>query len=291
MNRLDLEDLTSWSNWEHDKRMPRLYADLASCGLTQNQSRIYLCLLLTGPAPARSISRALGLHRVDVYRRLHELEELGLLETYVDSPKKYIALNPTEAASVLVRRHEEKLAKLRQRSHDVFKRLAAIQNSLSQRSQSLPGQFHDSTYRFVVGRKRYYDEVKDLVRNAKREVLRISSAGGLIRTFLSGLQNDYAIAKSRGVEIMMISEIDDRNRNYARKLSHIVKLRRLDNLRLRFTVIDRSISIISARFDVDADTLESPQDRYIILDNAELSEALYQVFEHMWAASKPIPRR
>lgn len=271
--------------------MPELAGEVASCGLTLNQARIYLYLLFTGPKPATSISKSLGLHRVDVYRRLHELQDSGLLETSMDSPKKNMVLSPDKAAATLIRRQEEKLAKLKQRSHEVFGKLASVRESLSTGFKLPAEYFREGSYRLVVGRKRYYDVAKELARNSRTEILRVSSPGGLSRTFLSGLDREYAKAKSRGVTIRIISAANSENRQYALRLSRIARVKYMETIHLRFTIIDRSVCVVNGRFEDTAGYLESPKDQAVVFENPALSDAFHFLFEDMWKSAKSTPLR
>ncbi|MDG6957913.1 MAG: hypothetical protein JRN55_04020, partial [Nitrososphaerota archaeon] len=90
--------------------MDGLAAGLLSCGLTLNQARVYVYLVLKGASPVIAISRDLGLHRVEVYRKLKDLDGAGLLETYLDDPKRYAAVEPSVASTLLLRRQEERLS-------------------------------------------------------------------------------------------------------------------------------------------------------------------------------------
>ena len=246
-----------------------------------------MCLLLRGPSPVREVARELGLHRVEVYRKLRDLDEAGLLETYLETPKKYAAVEPSAASSLLMRRQQERLSAFGAELEGAFSRLERAKSAAEpgRRPQARgPG---DGTYRFVRGRRRYYQEMAALARRADSEILRIVSPGGVARTVLAGLDREYGAAKSRGVSVRVICEVDPKNRSYARRLAKAVQLKHLSGARLRFTIVDRSVTILGAKFDETSQSLDSAEDSYIVFDDPGFSEAFRMFFERLWEEAKP----
>ncbi len=266
--------------------MDGLAAGLLSCGLTLNQARVYVYLVLKGASPVIAISRDLGLHRVEVYRKLKDLDGAGLLETYLDDPKRYAAVEPSVASTLLLRRQEERLSVFGEQLRAVISRLDSARTALGPRREGARGP-GEGSYRFVRGRRRYYNEMASLARGARTEILRIVSPGGVARTVIAGLDREYREARGRGVSARMICEVNPKNRSYAKRLSKAVQLKHLSGVRLRFTIVDRSVTILGAKFDETSQSLDSPVDSYIVFDDPGLSEAFRMFFEYLWDEAKP----
>ena len=262
-------------------------SDLSRFGLTLNQARIYLFLLGKSSIRASQISKELGLHRVEVYRKLTELMDLGLVDVRIDSPKRYEAIAPDAAIGALLAIEESRMHSLQKFGKELLQSLRTLE--LARRSVQTNSDspvYSDSLYKLVTGRERYYHEISKLVRNAKFEVLRILSAGGLIRTFLpEGLYKEYVRAGARGVSMKMITEINSKNRTYAEKLSKVLELRLMENVHLRFTVIDRYHTILSARFDESEMSMKSASDNYLLVSDPKFAEIARFFFEHLWTAA------
>ncbi|MDG6917480.1 MAG: hypothetical protein JRM85_07820 [Nitrososphaerota archaeon] len=267
-----------------------LAAGLVTCGLTLNQAKVYVYLLLRGPSTVHAISRDLGVHRVEVYRKVRDLDGLGLIETYLEDPKRYAAVEPSVASSVLLRRQEERLSAFESDLKEAFSKLESARRALGPQLERQRGP-GEGSYRFVRGRRRYYKEMAALARGAKTEILRIVSPGGVARTVIAGLDREYEEARRRGVETRMICEVDRRNRAYAKRLSKVVQLKHLSGVRLRFTVVDRSVTMLGAKFDETSQSLDSAVDSYIVFDDPGLSEAFRMFFEHLWADAESVSRK
>jgi sugar-specific transcriptional regulator TrmB len=269
-----------------DEQFLSASSELAAYGLRMNQARIYLFLLVEGASPARTVSTQLKLHRVDAYRNLRELVEMGLLVMHLKNPRTYAAVDQRSAIAALVKRREESLFALRRHSKDVIARIDALHGSL--RTTSLPATSPAPVYKLIVGTSRYYSEMKGAILGARQEVLKIISAGGVTRAFYNGLAHEYANAKSRGVPIRMIAEVNPANLKYAKRLNKIVTLRHMRDVHLRFTVVDRSVSFLSAS-PAEA-SVESTIDTYLMLEDPRLAEALHSFFEPIWKVAKPLGR-
>jgi sugar-specific transcriptional regulator TrmB len=289
LNQSNVQGGLAFEGRTNNTALDRLALELQSCGLTLNEARVYLYLLANGAASVRAISKDTGLHRVEVYRKLHDLAEDGLIETQLDRPKRYSAVDPKAALSTLLRKQEMELASFKLRSRKMLGRLEKFARGNDARPQrGEPGV----TYRLVRGRRKYYDEITHLAARAQNEILRILSPGGVIRTMLAGTLEEYKRAKARGVSMRMICEINPENRAYAQRLAGVVQLRHLQGVRLRFTIIDRSVTVIGARFDETSMSLDSTEDRYVVFEDPGFSEAFRAFFEYLWAQSKPVsPQR
>lgn len=261
----------------------KLITDLTSYGLTANQAKLYLYLLGNNPAQAKDISRALNVHRVDIYRRLHELEDFGIIEVYLDSPKKFAALDPNTTMTSLIRKAQSRVSILEHSRVELQRKLEMFaKSSRIQRSDPNQMPYSDSYYKFVKGTQQYFTEIAKLIQNAKQEILKISSANGLRRAMIMGLHKHYMRARERGVKIRLISEIKPDNIRYAKKFATLVELRHVNDVHFRFTIADRSVVLLSAKYDDRVISPVSGPDSYFLFNDPAFASASCFLFEHLW---------
>jgi len=80
---------------------------LIDCGLTKNESRVYLSLLRLGSATAVEITKLSKVHRVNVYDALERLLGKGLISTVIQANKRiYEAANPSQLGKILEEKEE-----------------------------------------------------------------------------------------------------------------------------------------------------------------------------------------
>jgi sugar-specific transcriptional regulator TrmB len=275
----------------YDEQFSKLFLHLTSIGLTTNQAKIYIYLLGAPMSPVRIISKALDLHRVDVYRRLQELQDFGMIEVHFKIPRTYSAIAPKSALATFLSMQEEKINKMKLESNHLINELDEYSRNFCKDRSIESTLLYDEYCSLVVGRRHYYDEIKSLIRNAKSEVLRIVSPAGVIRTFTSGVFDEYMKAKERGVSLRMISQVNSKNRAYVKRLSKAIDVRHMEDIHLRFLVADRLVSVISARFDEGSFSVDSIKDSYLVLKDSKISECFCFFFEHLWNSAKDLGPR
>ena len=266
---------------------------LTDCGIGFNQARIYLALLSASPSSVNSISRFLGIHRVDVYRKIRELETIGLVELHLGFPRTYSAVNPRNALSILVGMQEERVGVVKRQTTELLTALQSIKlPSFDFIGANVGIKNVDSAYRLGIGHEAYISELNRLIGSSRREVLRIVSARALMRARWLPFSKEYASAKARGVHIRIISQIDAENIRDAHKLFRYAELRQIDDsssIRLRLTVVDRAVSIMSAGFEDRIRTLDPKRNAFLVLDNAAFAEGFARFFESLWRVSQRPP--
>jgi sugar-specific transcriptional regulator TrmB len=89
---------------------------LVKLGLSQNQAKIYLTLLLLGKANAKQIWKSSGVSREEVYRKLGELEKIGFVETILTKPTRYTSLSIKKVIDILLHKKAEEISNLQNES-------------------------------------------------------------------------------------------------------------------------------------------------------------------------------
>lgn len=259
--------------------------ELRNYGISEGQAELYIYLLGKEPTNVRTILNELSLHRVDIYRKLRELEGLGLVQVHLGSPMTFSAVSPALALDGLIQRLGSQVMKLKQSARGLERRLIeytqAHNFSASQPSSNTSDR---QMYRLVVGRESYYNEMHSAFRNARVEILRIISGSSFKRSFILGFSEDYLKAKLQGVKIRIISEINSASFSEAKKLSKLAEIRHVDNINLRFSIIDRQRTIFGRLADND-EKARTDADSCLISDDTKFAEASRFFFEHLWNES------
>ncbi|MHA1593706.1 MAG: TrmB family transcriptional regulator [Candidatus Baldrarchaeia archaeon] len=96
--------------------LTKLQEALESLGLTQNEAKVLLTLLIAGkPLNASEISRRSGVPRPNVYETLNKLVSRGfVIKEASGRGSKYLALPISEIFETLEREHEEAIRKVRE---------------------------------------------------------------------------------------------------------------------------------------------------------------------------------
>ena len=156
----------------------------------------------------------------------------------------------------------------------IFKAYPFDQNSIAEEGFSL-----------IVGADNVVFRARQMIADAKHEYAAIMSKYALKRAREDGLTRVLASARKRGLQIRIISEIDESNSATADSLSKYVELRRSNGLLFYLDIFDRKEMLFGpAITDADlSDTMRRDTDLWT--NNPRFVGGMYALFEHLWDAS------
>ena len=76
--------------------------DLNDLGLSRESAKVYVALLRTGRSPANALAKVAGIHRVDTYKKLNELTQLGFSKLILGRPTLYEPIDPRTVLESLI---------------------------------------------------------------------------------------------------------------------------------------------------------------------------------------------
>ena len=112
---------------------------LMQLGLTRNQARAYLMLLLAGQATAREVSELSKIARPDIYRVMPTLVEKGLIEriiTNAGTPAKFQAIPVEDALPTMLKQRSTQQNLLAKKTEQFLRDFRDIQPSSQESTES-----------------------------------------------------------------------------------------------------------------------------------------------------------
>ncbi len=94
---------------------------LVRCGLTKNETKVYLALLKLGSATAVEITKQSKVHRVNVYDALERLMQKGLIATITQAKKRIYEVGSPDHLNQLLNEKQEALNKIMPSLKEEFK--------------------------------------------------------------------------------------------------------------------------------------------------------------------------
>ncbi len=256
---------------------------LGNLGLTGLQAKIYCSLLEAGRDTASNLACLLAINRVDTYRVLRTLHDMGLVEVSVARPTIYIAIPPKEAINVLVARAENRVRDMKSIIPDVLPWLASLQSAGNAKEIINANQG-----RFVMKTgKQIYHAYSSMINSAQTSILKVWSQGGLKFYYLHDFFESFEHAKDRGVKIQGIVEVSTDRLFQISELSKTSRLRQQRNLgnASRYMIIDESEILINITNpnDQNDELLDA-----IWTDNEALVKGFVIDFNRLWNAARPL---
>jgi sugar-specific transcriptional regulator TrmB len=92
-------------------------------GLTSVQARVYIALVQSGISTIKTISKASGVARQDIYRIMSVLQKLDIVEKIIAAPTMFKAIPAKDALSILVERKIKETSELQAKTKELLKKL------------------------------------------------------------------------------------------------------------------------------------------------------------------------
>lgn len=246
---------------------------LNELSLTPTQLQVYVYLLKNGPKPIIDISSELKKDRGVIYKHLESLMRTGLVEREM-SKNVYIA-RPIEDLKKLLSEVAEDNYKKKKQEIDIL--IESISREIFNKQIDMPPE-----YRLIYGRKKLYNELKNLFNQTYYEYRLIMSGNGLLRSIRHGLLDSYLEMAKRGIKIMIISEITENNLKEAQYLYEFIPFKHRVGLQIRLNIFDNDKILLGAIQHDDDMSLDRSDDSYILIKDKKLAKGFIVLFDNLW---------
>lgn len=268
--------VTIVTHMEADDEIERVLADF---GLTPTEAIVYISTVMLGGGTAKQISVSAGKERAQTHHALSKLQQLGIVESTLESPTKFRPIQIKEAVDHLFKIQSMKLRKLNEQKEQ-------LEKSLQSRVSS-PTSYQE-TYSIVKGRANTYLKMIESIQASEEEVSLILSAQGLtrLRRFRSFIRTVKS-KQRKGVNFRIISEITSANLDDAKVLSKFSELRHVRNQTTNASIYDSKIASVALSISED---LNLDAGDHIALWTSALSFArtLENFFDSVWFVAAPL---
>ena len=247
--------------------------------------KVWTSLLSRGVSTAGELSTISDVPRSRTYDILESLEKKGFAVMKLGKPIKFLALQPEEVVD-RVKKHMLLIAQ------DKTKRLEEIKGGEIIKELS---NLYDNGIKYVEpsdlsgslkGRQNIYNHIDMMLKNAKKQVIIVTTADGLNRKFES-LMPTFEKAKKRGVTLKIAAPITSENTKVARELSKVAEVRSIDKPHGRFAIVDSEQVML---FLLDDKTVHPNYDVGIWLSSDYLAKSMGEMIDSAWKDFVPLAK-
>ena len=239
--------------------------------------KIWTALLSRGMSTAGELSDISNVPRSRSYDVLESLEKKGFVMLKLGKPIKYIAIPPEEVIKRVKKTVKDGAdAKLQHlsivREDTIFRDLELLfkQGITHVDPASIAGA--------IKGRENIYAHLDNILQNAKKSVVLVTTPEGLIRKF-DKLKFRFKKLKEKGIKIRMATPLNDLVKKRVVEIKKVADLRSVNTLRARFLIIDREevLFIIT-----DDKTVHEDYDTGIWIKSPFFAQSLETMFDLAW---------
>lgn len=245
--------------------------------------KVWTALLSRGTSTAGELSTISDVPRSRTYDILESLEKKGFIIMKVGKPIKFIALKPEEVV-------ERVKKNLMVEAKEKTKRLETLKGD--EVLEELTGLFTKGI-KFVEpsdlsgslkGRQNLYNHLDMMIRDAEKTITMVTTSEGLNRK-LEALMPSFEKVKKRGVKIRIAAPVDKNNLAVAKELKKVAEVKKLENFKARFTIIDSNQLMFML---LDDEKFHPNYDVGVWINTEFFASALEQMFELAWKEMKPV---
>ncbi len=212
----------------------------AQFGLNVYETKVWLSLLAKGQATIGEIAEISGVPRSRIYDVLESLEKEGFVVAHLGKPMKYMAIKPElviERLKTKVLKKAEEKAKILNKVKETaeYKQLELLHK------QGIKPVQPEEIAVSIKGRLNIYTQLKQIMGNAKKEVVLVTNINALKRKARHLKQVLPKLKKQKVSIVLAASGEPEEKTNISEQLG--VKVRKI-NLDARFCVVDGKEALI-----------------------------------------------
>ncbi|MEM1515105.1 MAG: helix-turn-helix domain-containing protein [Candidatus Bathyarchaeia archaeon] len=253
-----------------------IVSTLQSFGLTRMQVQIFIYLTKMGPSSVSTLSNALRTNRMNIYRNLKKMQNMGLVNVIPGKPIKFSAVSASTALETLLSAARSKVLEMENKYTQILEELSRV--SSQQEEHTI-----ETRFRIHCGRRNVYSVMMQMLEKSEREVCLLTTPTDLIRMTFYGFNDLLKKLSVRGVKIKILTNITDKRvalglKDYIRYAT----LRHSDmDIKAQFLIIDEKVAFTSLSFD-DATDLDSESDSGFWTDSPHYVQSIKAFFEISW---------
>lgn len=137
--------------------------------LSGPDAALYVHLCVAGPAKVSDLADALKLHRNDVYRTAERLVTRGLIQTTVERPARFVAIEPDQVFDAEINQRLQAIERLRQSRTEI--------TTLVDQLHSLAPTPTKGVYKIIQGRQAIYHQREQMIQSARASLDWVSTFG------------------------------------------------------------------------------------------------------------------
>ncbi len=194
---------------------------LVKLGLTPNQGKLYLKLLIIGKANGRTLSNETKLARQEIYRIVDTLHRIGIVEKILGQPLEFQAVSIQDGISILMMKKDIEFQQTKDRVQKLIKEYSDLELSLPQKN-----------YNFLIipPRKKVRETRERMLENTKESIQLITTSKRLIQG-VEYFFETYEKTLQRNVRTQIIVQESEEKKIIKKKVE---SLSQYSNFQLRF---------------------------------------------------------
>ncbi len=247
---------------------------LAEGGLDEKYAKIILALLGQPPLKASEIGKLVSISRMDAYNSLKKLNEMGLVLATLDKPMRFSGLQISDVFKQLIKREEASVRRLQQHLNEINENSVIINSNLYTQPQ-------EALFSVIKDRHVIYGTIENVVEESESMVWMTLSKWGILHLMRSGIIDTINESLNRGIQIMILANIDSKTINFFDKLDKRIQIRHLDNQAQMGVYVDEEVGIQIVNSETNP-TGRGKADTALLIESSDYMAAQLELLKVQW---------
>jgi sugar-specific transcriptional regulator TrmB/CBS domain-containing protein len=260
---------------------------LQALGFSKREVQIYMFLAKSGVQSTSFVAKRLKMERVQAYRTFKKLQEKGFIEATLERPTRFTVVPFEKLLAGFIETRKSEVANLNVQKETLLSAWRALSAPES--------EYAVAKFSIITGKKKIHLKMLDMIGEAKKGILVLTSGAGLIQEDLAGVFDAIEHPEQkRSIQLRLLTEISPENLKIVERMDKNFSSNKADvechhmpidsKLFPSFTIKDDEEAILYAMSGDVASTLTLEDEGLWINDRMFIS-ILKGFFSQMWQTS------
>jgi sugar-specific transcriptional regulator TrmB len=284
--------VTANAGWRAILTEEKVRMVLHDFGVTEKEAEIYIFLAKHGSMKGGEISKRAKTHKALVYRILGSLQKKGFVESTLEVPARFTAVNFETVIDLNIRAKQEEARKLESTKKEL---LSYWRNVRQATAEPTPEKFT-----VIEGSHKIYPKISQMIRETKNQLSAVSTVPGLLRAESLGLFEDMLSHPLRKeIQFRFLTDLSVQNleavKNLLKKITKTKFNLKGRNPQLGLQLAPRMVirdheEILFFITPMEDASATGRDEACLWTDSKELVRAFAAVFDDLWRNSTDIKK-
>ena len=254
---------------------------LSDSGLAEREIAVIGALSGKSNMRASEVAKELGTTRLEAYKSLEELQDIGLVSVIADRPMRFSCPRIDKAVEHLIDIRRGQLSRI-ERSFNEIQSSIDKSNFVQEDTQDL----ENPKFTILKERVRILNRLEKMAENAEEDIVLILGKFGILPIFRGNTIQSINDAAERGVRVRILAQLDRRTIRFYRDIHGSIEVKHSDDLDAQGVVKDTS-EVIQYLSSDENPVGKGKNDAALVIESSQFAESQRNLIEAIWEEAIP----
>ena len=254
---------------------------LSDSGLAEREIAVIGALSGKSNMRASEVAKELGTTRLEAYKSLEELQDIGLVSVIADRPMRFSCPRIDKAVEHLIDIRRGQLRRI-ERSFNEIQSSIDKSNFVQEDTQDL----ENPKFTILKERVRILNRLEKMAENAEEDIVLILGKFGILPIFRGNTIQSINDAAERGVRVRILAQLDRRTIRFYRDIHGSIEVRHSDDLDAQGVLKDTS-EVIQYLSSDENPVGKGKNDAALVIESSQFAESQRNLIEAIWEEAIP----